>query len=111
MPQVVAAEPALDVRNRRSQQPAHRRAENRRHRVAVDEDERGAGAVHEPRLSGRRLRANRPSDGGEPARHVPVRPQVAAIRAAAEPEVRLRQAELLEQRRDLLDLLRVVALT
>ena len=42
MAQVVAAEPALDVRDRGAQRAAHQRAEHGRHRVPVDEHERRA---------------------------------------------------------------------
>jgi hypothetical protein len=93
------------VRDAGSQHPAHRGTEDRRHRVAVDEHEWLAGAVLQRAGELPAVPGEAGEDGGEPAGHVAVRAQVSTACAAAEPDVRLGEAQLLQERRDLLDLL------
>ena len=105
MPQVVAAQPGLDVRHGNAERAPHGGAEHRRHRVAVDEDERLAGARQELPAEPPARPRERPAHRREPARDVSIRPQVASSGPAREPEIGLPQPELLEKARDLLDLL------
>ena len=100
--EVEGANARLDVRDRHAQRAAHQRAEDGRHRVAVDEHER---PLSEAAAQPAPLPRERPSDAGEPAGNVGVPHQVAPARAAAEPEVGLWKTEQVEERRDLLDLL------
>jgi hypothetical protein len=105
MPQVEAAQAALDVRDGHSQGAPHRRAEHRRHRVAVNEDERPAGPGAQRLPERPPVARERPRHAPEPARDVGVRAQVAPTGSAREPDVGLAEAELVEKRRDLLHLL------
>ena len=89
MAEVVAAEAAFDVRNRRAQRPADHAAEHRRHRVPVDEDERAAGTVaqrspYSPAFAQPGARYSR-----QPARDVGAHAQVAPPCATPEPDIGL----------------------
>src|SRR6476619_4641571 len=105
MAEVVTAQPALDVRDGQAQRTAEQCSEHSGHRVTVTEHEGFARAGLEA-LAQRPAAPNvRSRDCPKPARNVPVDPEVVAARSPAEPDVRLPQSELLEERRDLLDLL------
>ena len=102
---VVAPQPGLDVRDRNAERATHRRAEHRGHRVAVNEDEGTSGSRRRASAAAPLVAGERAGDLCEPARDVAVRPEVPAARAPREPDVRLTEPELLEECRNLLDLL------
>ena len=105
--QVVAAEAALDVRDRHAERAAHQRAEHGRHRVAVDEHERLAGAAAQARRRrARSAREPRRATGREPAGDVRVR-RAGRGRSRRAPSQRsgCRRPNWSSKRRDLLHLL------
>ena len=103
--EVEAPQPALNMGDGHAEQPAHRRPQHGRHRVAVHEDERPGAARPHPRTELGTTEAEVRSDAREPARDIAVRPEIAATGAVSEPDVGLRQLEEVEQGRDLRHLL------
>ena len=93
------------MRNGDPERTADQRPENGGHRVAVDEHQRLPRRSVQSLLQRTPAAQIRAKNRCEPTGNVAGHPQVAIPRAAAEPDVGLPETELLQERRNLLDLL------